>query len=572
MSGGIRCNLAEADKDRIWAGFCGDLMPEEEDRIEALFHPHLLYCSITRSRRACYCEACKRSFEVTKASASYLWRGKHGAPTICPQCGANVELICDGRIRTGASLEESKCVMVLRADPDGALRIYAGVVTRKYIREDYFDDWNDVLRRELQPYFQFDEGKRYYLAPWGRMCWTQSWWNYFGHRGPTLAGWKERHTIVQAFTPAQFGYSLAGVYDGQCNVIGAEHIQESYAKYSQAVDYIYGGGQPDDTMRVYGLEQYLAAYLEYPQLEFAVKLGEEQAVSDLVFRGVKNHRIINWKAKNPADFYRMDKQQFRRFVAAGGKIEDLILAKELAAAVEDVLTANQEMGRGFARELISCAGKAQITITQAANYISKQRGNKITALREWKDYLDMAEKLAFDLTSREFSTPKNLIVAHDSAAERLQVETDKALYQGYRRHRYPALRKKYEMEYAGMLIRVPQNSVEICTEGKVLEHCVGGYAKRHMEGKTVILFLRRADDPNIPLVTIEMNEDGNTIRQIHGWHNEMKMVNGVYPDSPRKTYAEFLDVWLSWLAAGSPRTSTGNPIYKVKMNQEVQSA
>ena len=123
-----------------------------------------------------------------------------------------------------------------------------------------------------------------------------------------------------------------------------------------------------------------------------------------------------------------------------------------------------------------------------------------------------------------------------------------------------------------MCVRVPKNSTEITTEGSVLEHCVGGYAKRHLEGKTVILFLRRADDPEQPLVTIEMNEDGKTIRQIHGWHNERMKINGVFPPSPREKYADFLDVWLEWLAADSPRTSKGKPIYKAKMNQEVQSA
>ena len=178
----------------------------------------------------------------------------------------------------------------------------------------------------------------------------------------------------------------------------------------------------------------------------------------------------------------------------------------------------------------------------------------------------------YDLENREVSTPKHLTVAHDRAAELLQTENDRALNQRYQRRRYPTLRKKYEMEYAGILVRPPKSSMEIITEGKALEHCVGGYAKRHVEGQTVILFLRRAEDPEQPLVTIEMEKDGKTIRQIHGWHNERKTVNGAYPPSPRETYAEFLDVWLEWLAKDSPRTSTGKPIIGVRIQQEVRTA
>lgn len=571
MSSGVRCNLSQEDQERILAGFDDYLTREEEERVEALFHPHLFYSSVSRSKKACYCESCKASFEVTKATAPVLWREDHGSVAKCPRCGEAVEIICEGRIRTGECMSESKCVLVIRADQDGALRLYAGVAKRGYERQDYFDDWNNILHRELQPFMSFLVYRRFYLAPWGRQCWKQGYWNYFGERGP-YGGWEPKNTIVQAFTAAYMGYLNADVFDGFYNVIGAENIRNSYAKYSQAIEWIYGQEEPNDGQRVRGLEQYLAAYIEYPQLEFAVKMGEEDAVSDLVFRGVKNHRVINWKAMNPAGFYRMDKQQFKKFTAAGGKTEDLILAKELALTVEDVLMAKRAVASGSVRELAVAAGKANISISKAVRYLSKQRGSTTAAMREWKDYLDMAEKLHYDLTNREVSTPKHLTVAHDRAAELLQTETDRTLQKKYIKSRRPALRKKYEMEYAGMCVRVPKSSAEIVTEGKILEHCVGGYAKRHLEGKTVILFLRRADEPDQPLVTIEMNADGKTIRQIHGWHNDIvRMKNGEMPVKPRVAYAEFLDVWLEWIAADSPRTSTGQPILNVMIRQEVSA-
>ena len=395
--------------------------------------------------------------------------------------------------------------MVIRADLDGALRIYGGVATRKYERADYFDDWNNVLHRELQPYLCYDQYKRYYLAPCGRQCWKHGWWNYFGIREPMMNGWQETSTIIPAFTVGYGGYWNNDVYDGQCNVIGAEHIRESYAEYSQAIEWIYGTEEPMDSLRVFGLEQFLAAYIEHPQLEFAVKMGEEDAVRDLVLCGVKNHRVINWKAKDPAGFYRMDKQRFKRFRAAGGTTKDLLLAKELGRPVEDVLTAKQAVGSSLTRTLIDCADKAHLSVTQAANYI-KRHGGTFTL---WRDYLDMAGRLLYDLTDREISTPKHLAEAHDRAAELLKTETDRTINQRYKRRRLPGLRKKYEMEYAGMCVRVPKTTMEIGTEGKTLCHCVGGYAKRHAEGKTTILFLRWAEEPDKPLVTIEMNPDGD---------------------------------------------------------------
>ena len=60
-------------------------------------------------------------------------------------------------------------------------------------------------------------------------------------------------------------------------------------------------------------------------------------------------------------------------------------------------------------------------------------------------------------------------------------------------------------------------------EGKALGHCVGGYAGRHMDGKTNIVFLRRADTPDKSLYTIEI--DGAEVRQAYGAHNRIKPQN-----------------------------------------------
>ena len=183
MSSGIRCNMSREDGARILEEWDTDLTMEEEQRIETLFHPHLFYSSVTRSKKACYCESCETSFEAEKKTAKQLWIKEHGDAVECPRCGSTVEMICEGRIRTGKRLEESKCVMVIRADQDGALRLMAGVATRKYERQDYFDDWNNILHRELQPLMVFDVYRLYYLSPKMRRCWKQGYWNYFGERG-----------------------------------------------------------------------------------------------------------------------------------------------------------------------------------------------------------------------------------------------------------------------------------------------------------------------------------------------------------------------------------------------------
>ena len=53
-----------------------------------------------------------------------------------------------------------------------------------------------------------------------------------------------------------------------------------------------------------------------------------------------------------------------------------------------------------------------------------------------------------------------------------------------------AVRKqKYEFELDGLIIRFPLTSAAIRYEGKVLNHCVGGYAERHIKGVLALDFM-----------------------------------------------------------------------------------
>ena len=99
---------------------------------------------------------------------------------------------------------------------------------------------------------------------------------------------------------------------------------------------------------------------------------------------------------------------------------------------------------------------------------------------------------------------------------------------------------------------------EIIDEGKTLHHCVGGYAPRHLTGSTTILFLRKAERPDVPLVTIEIN--GNNIIQAHGHSNEINPCpENPERIAPRILYKSFFTKWLNWLKKGSPRDKDGAP-------------
>lgn len=96
---------------------------------------------------------------------------------------------------------------------------------------------------------------------------------------------------------------------------------------------------------------------------------------------------------------------------------------------------------------------------------------------------------------------------------------------------------------------------------------MGGYADRHLSGATTILFLRRADKPDVPLATIEMQ--GNIIIQVHGYRNELEpCAENPERVAARKLYGPVLDMWVKWLKAGSKRNEDGSPKLPKKTNKK----
>jgi len=150
------------------------------------------------------------------------------------------------------------------------------------------------------------------------------------------------------------------------------------------------------------------------------------------------------------------------------------------------------------------------------------------------------------------------------ASDAIRLEEDKKAADLYKK-RYRSLCRKYEFEMDGYRIMVPVSSAEIVREGKTLHHCVGGYAARHLAGKTTILFFRRSRKPSTSYITIEMTgTNGDRIMQIHGYQNER--YKGAV--SPLQRYQHIIDTWLDWVRSGSKRDGSGKPIIK----QEVKTA
>lgn len=361
--------------------------------------------------------------------------------------------------------------------------------------------------------------------------------------------------------------------------IGMEEIGKSEFRYC-CVEKV---GLSDEVTRT------LTACCFYPrQIEFLMKCGMEDAVRDLVANGRKNAAAIHWDAETPAEFLGVKPRELRMLQAANTyswvRIEALGIYRRQKgkSTLEDCLRFAQiQMDGNKQKMLLKRMREHGVSIGKLLRYMDKHCLEKRTlrgALDTYVDYLVAAEGVGLDLNNPIFLMPRDFEEKHDQvtaawsavlAERRRKAEAERrAAFAEERRKklekfrgRVKSLARKYTYTDGELLVRPAVNAEEIVREGKLLCHCVGGYADRHISGATTILFLRRRSAPGKPLCTIEIY--GSTIRQIHGWDDERSACKD-NPDreDPQKIYAAFLDEWQRWLEGGSKRDKAGRPIIK----------
>jgi hypothetical protein len=149
------------------------------------------------------------------------------------------------------------------------------------------------------------------------------------------------------------------------------------------------------------------------------------------------------------------------------------------------------------------------TYVRVINYIIKQynrldRGSGfVNMLGDWLDYVKHAKLLDYDIKSDFILFPKKLRIEHD----RMAVEYSKRkpeINESRISAMTDAINLKFKFEADGYVIRAPNSVKEIKDEGSTLNHCVGGYYIDNMAaGSTVLLFIRRSDEPDVPFFTLE---------------------------------------------------------------------
>lgn len=471
----------------------------------------------------------------------------HGQSYTCPWCGRHVTMKDLSKCGKRKNLREFREVLLLHLRDDV---LYADALWLRKLYETE-EELAGPLRSSICSGYRFAKGEVMQID-------YQNWGN-----NPCISyevGKLGQRKMVQE--PFKVGY-ISYYRHESYQIINKDVLDSSkFFRYSQFFTYwqhIPGGGRGYRQM-FSDFVSYFTAYCIYPrQVELLMKSGLWQPVYDLVYNRKKNATAMCWEEPDIRKSMNLDKQELalvmggrvplsalsvRNYVEKHwGKHWPLTLCADFIGFWEDEM------------DVLRFLNRFHLDPDRFLRYVGTVYDDQAGVLdvmyadiyQIYKDYIESAHAAGWCMEHSDVLWPKQLYTAHTQATAALdrRDEVTGTASNGARR------KQKYEFEMDGLKIVFPATASAIKREGKTLAHCVGGYAERHMKGILTILFLRKTNALGVPYVTIEM--DGNRLVQIHGYDNDRGAI------SPRVTHKEFLDKWLTWLAAGSKRNEDGTP-------------
>lgn len=317
---------------------------------------------------------------------------------------------------------------------------------------------------------------------------------------------------------------------------GLKELADYYGKNGtwSANRWTYGRDRLDMTM----IRRYIDLRNKYPVMEKLVKCGLVDFAVYLA-GGLQRDSIADLDKMIKCDLY-ADNDSISGFL--GLPMHIIKAFKDDIISIKDVLSLRSFVSKfpGISPDLIKyfrsngidsdrlsqIAAIANIPCDHIAKYLENVRCfqcyDPSHSIRDWYDYLCLAQKLGMNLKDKYVLYPRSLKRDHDIALKKCSLIKDEKIAE-----KFGEQVKRAENEYAYKTtttkfeVRPPKSLEELFEEGRKLSHSVGSYGDAIASGKMCIMFIRKASDPDEPYFTVEINEADKSIVQLRSFSNRL---------------------------------------------------
>lgn len=270
--------------------------------------------------------------------------------------------------------------------------------------------------------------------------------------------------------------------------------------------------------------EYLNAFLKNPQVEYFGKLG------------IRYSKKLADKVKKDKGFVKFLMENADAVNTYGP--ESTIRAYERNISLSDASDQIYEERSLISEIRRSCptAVRFKLKYQRVKEYLDEQKKSYWI----YDDYLRALERLGYDFEDTKNIYPRDLQRMHDLRIQELNAleakEDARKKRELCRLFRKKAKElQKYAFESGEYIVVIPHEVKDLVAEGEALKHCVGrmGYDKKMADGLCIIAFVRKKDNPEVPLVTVEFLMKSKKVSQRYG----------INDSTPSDEVIAFVDEW-----------------------------
>lgn len=431
----------------------------------AFFNSKYIYYKYKPNRKSLegYCTHCKSDVEIMHP--------KHNKKAICPNCGQEVKYKVLGKSRNVKDYGQAALIQ----------KVGERLLVRSFSMKKVYDE------HYREPKIHCEELKRMFINENCEM-------NIY-----EFTEFKQTGKIRWCDNEYKFSFDHQALYEKNLKI-----LDNTKWKYSAIKE--FATMEPGNKFSV---SSYLLRYIQYPMLEYFVKLKLYNLARELIEQGWRFRQVINTDGKKLDEILGVNKTYIPLLQRINATGENLELIQRLKARNINI---TEEQIMYISEERISMEVLLRILdnigLKKALKYIRQQASSEHMAKDvaiEYQDYLINCKKLNYDLKNEFILYPKDLIKAHDKVSD-LLLEKKNRKYDNPIKKMYGELNKIYSWEWKGYRVIVPSGAMEIVHEGQRLHHCVGSYLDRVAKKETVILFLRKKENIESSYYTMEVRK------------------------------------------------------------------
>ena len=306
------------------------------------------------------------------------------------------------------------------------------------------------------------------------------------------------------FESDEWGWTDDRYCDPYAPVVNPEYLSR-FPEYKYSAVELYNGVE---------YFKYLRQYERFPQVEYLMKAGLPSLIysKQILEKVTKDKRFCKWLITNKDIIEKTYHYVFviLRAYSTGKPIQQLQKVEEWKNRLihESSMKTVREFFKGKLESLY--------------DYLEKQNIEPSI----YQDYLRACQYLGLDMTEDKNRFPHDFHRWHDIRID--EYKTAKAMKDAEERKemyaQFASIAEKYvglQENRDGFAIVIPHSPADLIREGDTLHHCVGrmGYDHKMIREETLILFVRAADNPETPFVTMEYSLKSKKILQCYADHN-----------------------------------------------------